>query len=438
MEQEAISELIQDLKAFHTRFHSFFSRPEPRLQSSKYLEALLQTEDKRNTWHLAESIGDPIPDKTQRLLYRANWDHDGVCDELEAFSREHFGTDDGVFIIDETGFIKRGNFSIGVQRQYSGTAGKTENCQIGVFLGYSSSRGRVLLGRALYVPEVWFENPDWLAKAQAPKDLCFLTKPQLAFNMLAHSVGHGFPGVWVTADEVYGNSVEFRAGVVLLGLLYVLAVKCCLVVENPETEREKGRPALSFWAPGTSRPIGEIAYNLPTNMWKKLTLRAGEKGPIQYWWAAVRVLFGPEKEEGWLLIRRSVKNRDDMAFYFSNAPRETSLVQLATVAATRVEIELCFEEAKGQAGLDEYECRRYHSWYRHITLSMMAYAFLSARKKNSGKHHRQTPSKNPRHLASQTPRFDRLGDGVGEIRHSKKGDGEEKPMERPILQKEAP
>jgi len=436
MEQEAISELIKDLDAFHMRFHSFFARPEPRLQSSKYLKALIQTENKRNTYHIAESIGDSIPDKTQRLLYRANWDHDGVCDELQKFSREEFGSEDGVFIIDETGFIKRGNFSIGVQRQYSGTAGKTENCQIGVFLGYSSSRGKALLGRALYVPEVWFENPGWLAKADAPKDLVFLTKPQLAFNLLAHSSGLGFPGAWVTADEVYGNSDEFRSGVGLLGLRYVLAVKRCLVVTNPMMERGKGRPALSFWEPGTSRSVEEIACNLPINMWKKLTLRAGEKGPIQYWWAAVRVLFGPEKEEGWLLIRRSVKNRDDMAFYFSNAEQGESLAQLATVAATRFEIELCFEEAKGQAGLDEYECRRYHSWYRHITLSMMAYAFLSARKKNFGQNHSQTHPKDPHDLASYTTRFAPLGHGMGKLRHPKEGDGKEKPMERPILQKE--
>jgi SRSO17 transposase len=383
MDSRELKRLAEDLGAFHHRFHPYFQRPEPREQSLKYLEGLISSPERRNGWHIAQAVGDPIPDKTQRLLYRSHLDQEGLEKEHRKFCREEFGTRDGIFLVDETGFLKKGTKSAGVQRQYSGTFGKVENCQVGTFLGYASGDHHVLLDRRLYLPEVWCSDWNRRKDAKIPKGIRFRTKPELALAMLQNAVLEGMPGKWVAGDEVYGNSPTFRAGAAQVSLKYVLAVARTLTVWKGGGDKHRGRPSLSFWPSEDKGKLEWVARNLPARCWKKLTLRPGEKGPITYWWAAVRIRLEPAGPEFWFLIRRSVSDRDDMAFYLSNAGPQTTLKTLARVASMRFAVEQCFEEAKGEAGLDEYEVRRWDAWHRHTLFALMAHAFLMRRKKRS-------------------------------------------------------
>jgi SRSO17 transposase len=380
IDQKLLSRVEHELDAYHARFERFFLRSEPRVQSRKYLHGLLCAPDRRNGWELAEAVGDSVPDRTQRLLYRAGWDVDGVRDTHIGFVVESVGTRHGVFEVDETGFLKSGKSSAGVQRQYTGTAGKITNCQVGVFLGYHSGNGSMLLDRRLYMPESWCQDPARRARTQVPEELTFATKPELALEMLRHAVVDlKVPGRWVVGDEVYGNGSDFRRGVAQLGLTFVVAVSASTQVDKlPDATH--GRSVFSFWLAGSSLKVDTIARNLPSRCWKTIDTSAGERGPIRYHWGAARVVH-PDGVEGWLLIRRSTSDPDDMAFYLSNASAETSTKTLARVALARASIEQCFAEAKTEAGLDEYECRLWPAWYRHITLAIMAHAFLVATKK---------------------------------------------------------
>ena len=384
IDERLIEKVERAMNAYYKRFEGFFGRSEPREQGRKYIHALVTAPDRRNGWELAMHSGDLVPDRVQRLLYRSHWDENAVRDEHILFAKEHLGSPEGVFIHDETGFLKSGKSSAGVQRQYTGTAGKVTNCQVGVFQAYSSPAGCMLTDRALYIPASWLESPQRCKKAGIPKDLPFQTKPVQALRMLQHAVTDlGVPGKWVTADEVYGNCPTYRKGVCELGLNFVAAVSSNITLSKAETGSGKGRPPLSFWPATESLSAEVIARNLPDRCWKSLVTKAGERGPIRYLWASVRVML-PEGDHGWLLVRRSLSNRDDMAFYLSNAAETVSLKTLARVALRRAEIEQCFAEAKTEAGLDEYEVRLYGAWNRHITLAMMAHAFLVATKKTLG------------------------------------------------------
>lgn len=380
MDKRIFKTVEKSMDEYHERFERFFPRSEPREQSLKYMKGLIAAPDRRNGWELAEMAGDRCPDRVQRLMYRNNWDLEGVLDEHIRFCNEHFGHYDGTFIVDETGFLKSGKSSAGVNRQYTGTAGKITNCQVGVFLGYTSEHGNALLDRRLYMPDSWISDSKRCARAKVPDDLQFLTKPQLALEMVRHAVFDlQCSGSWVVGDEVYGMDPCFREGLADLNLRFVLAVKRNMKV-GKVSGCKVGRIPLSFWPENTSMSLEKIAAGLPDSYWKSLATRAGERGPIRYEWAGLRVIV-PDEGERWLLIRRSLKHSDDLSFYFSNAYSDTPVMQLAEVALRRFAIEQCFAEAKTEAGLDEYEVRLWHAWYRHITLSMMAHAFLSALKK---------------------------------------------------------
>lgn len=380
MDKGIFKTVEKSMDEYHKRFERFFPRSEPREQSLKYMKGLIAAPDRRNGWELAEIAGDKCPDRVQRLMYRNNWDLEGVLDEHIRFCDEHFGHYDGTFIVDETGFLKSGKSSAGVQRQYTGTAGKIANCQIGVFLGYTSEHGNALLDRRLYMPESWISDRVCCGRAKVPADLQFLTKPQLALEMVRHAVFDlQCSGSWVVGDEVYGMDPCFREGLADLNLHFVLAVKRNMKV-GKVSGHKMGRIPLSFWPENTSMSLEKIAAGLPDSYWKSLATRAGERGPIRYEWAGLRVIV-PGEGERWLLIRRSLKQPDDLSFYFSNAYSDTPIMQLAEVALRRFAIEQCFAEAKTETGLDEYEVRLWPAWYRHITLSMMSHAFLSALKK---------------------------------------------------------
>jgi SRSO17 transposase len=303
---------------------------------------------------------------------------------------EVFGEEEGIGVVDETGFLKKGQHSVGVKRQYSGTAGKVENCQVGTFLSYVSSRGQVLLDRRLYLPEEWCHDPERRARAKIPAEIVFQTKPQQAGEMLAQAWAQGVPMRWVTGDEVYGDAPELRAVISAAGRWYVLGVRSHTSVwlERPLVEEpgpgSAGRPRtktrLAAGAPAAI-PVVAVVAAWSERRWQRLTVTEGSKGPRTYDWAYQRVIEsrdGLPGEEVWLIARRSLTDPTDIAYFLSNAPVETDLERLAQVAAARATIEQCLETAKGETGLAEYEVRYWHSWHRHITLAMMAQTWLAA------------------------------------------------------------
>lgn len=375
--------------AFLAMFAGLFGRSEPREQLAKYLRALLATVTRKNGWHLAEAAGDACPDRMQRLLYRAHWDAEAARDVVRRYIVAHLGAADGIGIVDETGFLKKGTYSVGVKRQYSGTAGRTENCQIGTFLAYATARGQTLLDRRLYLPEEWCADAARRRTAQVPETVAFQTKPQQAVAMLQAAWEGGVPMRWVTGDAIYGDARHLREAVHASGRWYVLGISASTTVWTARPmvvtphRGTGGRPRTRARVAGDApawQTVAAVAAALPAAHWHRLTVREGTKGPIPYQWARVRMV---ERVAGlpgrtlWLLLRRSLAAGGELKYFFSNAPTTGTLSALARVASTRFAVEQCFEEAKGEAGLDEYEVRRWQSWHRHITLTMMAHAWLA-------------------------------------------------------------
>jgi SRSO17 transposase len=368
------------LEEVHARIASRFARSEPRERVLAYLRGLLAPVERKNSWTLAERAGEASPDGMQRLLAAADWDADAVRDDLRDYVVVQLGDPAAVLVVDETGFLKKGSKSAGVARQYSGTAGRIENCQIGVFLGYATSAGRTFLDRELYLPAAWIDDRDRCREAGVPDDVDFATKPTLAIGMLARALDAAVPAGWVTADEVYGQHYRLRASLEQRRMPYVLAV--------PVTQRVI---AAADGKPIECRADALIAH-LPAQAWKKLSAGDGAKGPRLYHWArvAIRPLEDPAMGY-WLLARRSLTDPTDLAYYLCYGPPSTPLRELVRVAGTRWAIEETFQSAKGQVGLDQYQVRRYDAWYRHITLVMLAHAFLTvtrARAAKGGLRHR--------------------------------------------------
>jgi SRSO17 transposase len=393
---EQINQWQQQWDSYVARLAPLFARSEPREQATKYLRGLLAPLERKNGWQLAEQLGDVDPAKMQRLLYGYDWDADAALDCHLEFVSQEFSSDEAIGIVDETGFIKQGTHSVGVQRQYSGTAGKKENCQIGVFLSYDSAKGHVLLDRRLYLPEHgWADDEGRRKQAQVPEELEFATRQEQAAAMLQHAWAKGVPMRWVTGAEIYGDTAALRTLVHDEGKLYVFAVACSTPVwrVRPRTE--------AAYSPHTGRPrkyarvvSGEANWQRAEQLlasseldWQRFSTGAGAKGERLFDWARVRVV---EREDhlpardAWLLLRRSISKPAELAYYLSNADETVSLAELARVAATRWAIEMCFAEAKSEVGLDQYEVRLYHSWYRHITLAMIAHAWLAYTRLHSG------------------------------------------------------
>ena len=375
--------------AYHARFAPLFYRAEVRERSARYLRALLSPVERKNGWQVAEAIGDPDPAGVQRLFYQAVWDADAVRDAYQQFVVETFGDPAAVLVLDETGFVKKGTKSVGVQRQDSGTAGKVENCQLGVFLAYVTARGHLLLDRRLYLPQSWADDPARRAAARVPEAVAFETMPALGRAMLAHVWEQGVPHAWVTADERYGGDPKFLAALEAHGEQYVLAVPATTLVWPDGTTVVAAGGRLGILKAPASQPqtVKAVVSGWEAAVWQRLTVGAGAKGPRVYDWAAVRVVASRDQWPGpvvWLLVRRAVADPTDLAYYLAHAPADTPLAVLAQVAAARWPVEQCFEEAKGEAGLDHYEVRQWPSWYRHITLSMLAHGFVAWQRREAG------------------------------------------------------
>jgi SRSO17 transposase len=352
------------LAALHARVARRFARAEPRRRALAYLRGLLSPVERKNGWQLAEQAGEATPDGMQHLLARADWDADEVRDDLRAYVVEHLGDAQAVLVVDETGFLKKGTKSVGVQRQYSGTAGRIENCQIGVFLAYASPQGRTFLDRELYLPKEWAADRERRQEAAVPATVAFQTKPQLARAMLERVLAAGVPFTWVTGDEVYGGDRRLRLWLEERQVPHVLAVK--------RTE--------PLWTRTSWRQVAAktLAAGVADADWERLSAGEGAKGPRVYDWARVPIRALPEPGwDYWLLVRRSVADPTDLAYYVCFGPAGTPLTELVRVAGSRWAIEESFETAKGEVGLDHYEVRRWPGWYRHITLALLAHAYLT-------------------------------------------------------------
>ena len=390
MTVEMLDEWGADFVAFHDRFAGVFRRTEPRAQAAKYLRGLMSQVQRKNSWQVAEAVGDHIPDAMQRLLYRAHWDAEAARDLLQQYITEVFGDEEGIGVVDESGFIKKGTRSAGVKRQYSGTAGKVENCQIGTFLSYATVKGHVFLDRCLYLPEEWCDDPERRTGAKIPEAVVFQTKPQQARAMLEHAWEQQVPMRWVTGDEVYGDAPELRDAIARHDKLYVLAVRAhtAVWIERPAIiepqPQERGRPRTKVRLAEDAPPattVAAVVVAWPEPRWQRLVVAEGEKGLVTYDWACQRVVEssnGLPGREAWLIARRSLNDAQEVAYYLSNAPTDMPLLKMAQVAAQRYTVEQCIEEAKGETGLDEYEVRHWQSWHRHITLSIMAHTWLAA------------------------------------------------------------
>jgi SRSO17 transposase len=334
-----------------------FARREPRLRARAYLLGLVSGLERKNGWTLAEFAGDATPDGMQRLLNAARWDEDAVRDALGRYVAAHLGDAAAVLVADETGFEKSGVCSAGVQRQYTGTAGKITNCQIGVFLAYAVPGGaRALIDRDLYVPRSWTGDRERCAAAGIPEETRFATKPQLAQAMIERAAAAGIPFAWFTADEAYGDNGPLREWLEEAGIAYVVAVSC-----------DHRVPA------GAGRVIraDRLAAKIPPGGWQRLSCGPGSKGERFYDWALAGA--GPGQ---YLLIRRSITS-GELAFYRCWAPAGATLAELVRVAGARWAVEECFAAAKNETALDHYQVRKHAAWYRHITLAMCAHAWLA-------------------------------------------------------------
>jgi SRSO17 transposase len=359
----AITAWTEDFAAVVAQIGPRFARSEARQHAAAYLRGLLSPVARKNSWQLAEMMGEEAPYGFQQFLYRAVWDPDAVRDDLRDYVVAHLGDPEGILVVDETGFLKKGDKSAGVQPQYSGAAGRTANAQIGVFLTYAGPRGHTFLDRALYLPSSWTDDRERCRAAGIPDEVAFATKPAQAQAMLERALEAGVPAAWVTADSVYGDVKYLRVWLEARPIGYVLAVSGKDTVVGPDWQQ---------------RRISAYLADPPTEGWQRLSAGDGAKGPRWYDWVRLP-LIAPLVDgwERWVLLRRSVADPTEVTPYVCFAPTGTTLADLVRVAGTRWTVEICFEAAKQEVGLDEYEVRSWTGWHRHITLACLAHAFLT-------------------------------------------------------------
>jgi SRSO17 transposase len=389
MDQGEFERVASSFAAFHAEFAALFGRKEARRRSEQYVRGLLvQHSDRRNAENVAEMIEGATPRTLQRLLTEAPWATEPVLDRLHAYIGARLNTPEGIFVIDESGFPKQGKKSVGVARQYCGTLGKVGNCQLGVFLSYVSARGHALVDKRLYLPSSWIDDPARCRAAGVPAEIGYQSKADLGLAMLrqARAAGH-LQGHWVAGDDAYGMVPTLRDALDAQGWCYVLDVPATTPVFTQPAQTlvppwsGRGRvPTKPRLAPAAPPPqtAQVVATLLAPAVWRDLTVAEGAHGPRRYQFAARRVWESRDGLPGracWLLLRRNLDGTEPR-YYLSNAPADTPLLTLAQVAAARWTIETEFQTAKGATGLDEYEVRSWVGWHHHITLALLAAAFL--------------------------------------------------------------
>ncbi|MGY4920771.1 IS701 family transposase [Streptomyces sp. 900116325] len=336
-----------------------FTRVEPRRRVRQLILGLLSDLPRKNCWTIAEWAGESTPIGMQHLLGRAKWDADRVRDDVRDYVIEHLHDDQAVLVVDETGDVKKGRDTVGVQRQYTGTAGRIENAQVAVYLVYAGRHGHAAVDRELYIPRSWTSDPDRCRAAGLAEEITFATKPELAARMVARFLDAGHQAAWVTGDEVYGGNPKLRTALEEHRTGYVLAVAC-----SHEVTTGAGR----FRA-------DTLAETVPKRAWQKLSAGAGAKGHRSYDWAVID-LTDPRPATQQLLIRRN-RTTGELAYYRCSSPAPVPLTTLVRVAGSRWRVEEFFQSGKGLAAMDEHQVRRYPSWSRWVTLAMLAHAFLA-------------------------------------------------------------
>jgi SRSO17 transposase len=369
VEAPAIGGWSRALGALHERVGHRFARSEARERVKRYLVGLLGRVERKNGWQIAEAIGERDPQGVQRLLNSARWDAEAVRDDLREYVLEHLADEEtGVLIVDETGFLKKGEKSVGVARQYTGTDGDTVNCQVGVFVCYSSEKGAAFVDRALYLPRAWTNAPARRAEAGVPAEIVFRNKIGLAQEMLERAFRAGVPARWVVADSFYGRSHAFRVWLEERDRPYAVMV--------PKTNAVPLK--------GRKKKIDRLVERLPEEAFSEVR-PAGDAGGRRPWeWACIDL--APDPKRGmrrWLLVRKSTDDPEDLGFYQAYGPEGTSVEELVRICQERWAVEECFAEAKGEVGLDHYEVRRWDAWYRHIILCLLAHAFLAVTRRTA-------------------------------------------------------
>ncbi|MFF2411456.1 IS701 family transposase [Streptomyces sp. NPDC058092] len=370
---------VAGLEEVHERFVHRFQRSEPRESALAYMHGLVSSLERKNAWTVAERAGHDRPDRLQRLLNTCDWDADEVRDDVREFVVGRLGDRQAVLIVDDTGFLKKGVRSAGVQRQYTGTAGRVENSQVGTFLAYATNAGHTLIDRELYLPASWTDDRERCRAAAIPDEVAFATKIDHAKAMIERALAARVPFAWLTADEAYGQVKGLRYWLEQRGVFHVLATR------RTDTVVTSSR---------MDHPVDELVAGLPRQAWKRRSCGRGAHGERVYDWA--RAPIRPWREEGvehWVLARRSITDPTEIAYYVCFAPEGTALNTLLTVAGRRWTIEECFQTAKNECGLDHYQVRKYHAWYRHITLAMAAHAYLTTVRVEELKKGDQNPEK---------------------------------------------
>ena len=392
----ALQAAADEVPAVAARIGPRFARSEARRRAQTYLRGLLSPVERKNGWQLAEAAGDPTPYATQHLLGRADWDPDVVREDLRAYVVEHLGDPGAVLVVDETGFVKKGTASAGVAKQYVGCVGKVEQAQVGVFLAYASPMGVAFLDRTLYLPQEWTDDPARCQRAGVPVGVGFATKPQLAQVQLERALAAQVPAAWVTADSVYGDDRRLRMWLEAHEQAYVLAV----------SGKEYVNVAATWTQRRVSTLLQELQQTVPAEAWQRLSAGDGAKGPRLYDW--YRLPLVPPLQEDyarWCLVRRSLRDPDELQAYVAFAPAGTNLATLVQVAGRRWTIEVAFEAAKGEVGLDQYEVRSWTGWSRHVTLALFAQALLTVvRGHLSAPQPTRAPTRAPTHRPRQKGR----------------------------------
>jgi SRSO17 transposase len=367
---ELLASALRDVKS---RMRQLFAQERTAVNAGWFLDGLLSEEQRKTGWMRSEAAGDPGPWRQQELLGRDRWNADALRDLVREYVVEHLRDDDAVLVIDETGFLKQGKASCGVARQYTGSAGKITNCQIGVFATYVSRHGHAFIDRALYLPKSWTDDPLRLKATYVPNDVGFATKPRLAAWMIARAVATGVPFSWVAADSVYGVG-EIERDLRHLGKGYVLGV------DSAHVFRSWGKKRL------IAGSAAEIVKTLDPSDWQRLSAGDGTKGPRLHDWCYLELAdldadeFNAANHGLWtrgLLIRRNITD-DEFAYFTTWCPAGTSIETLVNVEGRRWSIEDSFETAKNEFGLDHNETRSWHGWHRHVSLVMMAFAMMAA------------------------------------------------------------
>jgi SRSO17 transposase len=388
MDEQQLLALKPELDRFLDQFAALFGREENQAHMRRFVQGLLRGGERRNAENIAEAMsGGPVR-SLQAFLTTGAWSDSDVLKLMRGCALEVLGDEDAVWNTDETGFPKKGVKSVGVKRQYSGTLGRTDNCQVAVFANYSSAKGHTFMDRRLFLPEEWAGDRDRREEAGVPAGVIFRTKPALGLEMLANALDEGIPLRWVGGDSVYGDSPTFVQGVRQLGKWYVLDSSAVAHVWTdeprviPPDQRPKparGRPCTQPLVVGQSRRVDEVVAGLPASAWRRLTVAEGSQGPrvceyAEMWvWFSEEGLPGPRER---LLVRRSLGQEPELKYHRSNAPPSVPLLKLAQVRATRWTIEEDIQSAKGECGLDEYETRGWPGWHHHTALSLLALAFL--------------------------------------------------------------